>query len=96
MSLALKHAVDRSYNCISVDGDTSTNDTFAVLANGRAYGTRPQPGVQRCLLAAGCVDRVSLAAVISDPGSPLFASFRTALTDTAIELAKKIVRCAFI
>ena len=31
---ALKQAIDRSYNRISVDGDTSTNDIVAVLANG--------------------------------------------------------------
>ncbi|OZJ03883.1 Arginine biosynthesis bifunctional protein ArgJ, mitochondrial [Bifiguratus adelaidae] len=31
---ALKHAADRSFNAISVDGDMSTNDTVAVLANG--------------------------------------------------------------
>jgi glutamate N-acetyltransferase/amino-acid N-acetyltransferase len=33
---AVKYAVDRSFNNISVDGDTSTNDTFAVLANGQS------------------------------------------------------------
>ena len=37
---ALKKAIDRSYNRISVDGDTSTNDTVAVLANG-ASGVKP-------------------------------------------------------
>ncbi len=31
---ALRDAADRTFNCISVDGDTSTNDTLAVLANG--------------------------------------------------------------
>jgi glutamate N-acetyltransferase/amino-acid N-acetyltransferase len=31
---ALKRAIDQSFNRISVDGDTSTNDTVAVLANG--------------------------------------------------------------
>ncbi|GAA5832569.1 hypothetical protein JCM11251_001372 [Rhodosporidiobolus azoricus] len=31
---ALSFAVDRSFNCISVDGDMSTNDTVVVLANG--------------------------------------------------------------
>ena len=31
---ALREAVDRSFNRISVDGDTSTNDMVAVLANG--------------------------------------------------------------
>lgn len=34
----LTHAVDRSFNAISVDGDTSTNDTIAALANGVAGG----------------------------------------------------------
>ncbi|KAL2160578.1 hypothetical protein VTH06DRAFT_1266 [Thermothelomyces fergusii] len=34
----LKHAVDRSFNSITVDGDTSTNDTVALLANGAAGG----------------------------------------------------------
>lgn len=30
----VKYAADRSFNAISVDGDTSTNDTFIVMANG--------------------------------------------------------------
>ncbi len=30
----LRHAVDRSFNCLTVDGDTSTNDTVLLLANG--------------------------------------------------------------
>ena len=34
----LIYAVDRSFNAISVDGDTSTNDTLAILANGAAGG----------------------------------------------------------
>lgn len=33
---ALRTAVDQSFNCISVDGDTSTNDTVLILANGAA------------------------------------------------------------
>jgi glutamate N-acetyltransferase/amino-acid N-acetyltransferase len=33
---ALKTAADRTFNMISVDGDTSTNDTLLVLANGAA------------------------------------------------------------
>jgi glutamate N-acetyltransferase/amino-acid N-acetyltransferase len=32
----LKDAVDRSFNCISVEGHTSTNDTVLLLANGAA------------------------------------------------------------
>jgi glutamate N-acetyltransferase/amino-acid N-acetyltransferase len=34
----LKHAADRSFNSITIDGDTSTNDTVALLANGAAGG----------------------------------------------------------
>jgi glutamate N-acetyltransferase/amino-acid N-acetyltransferase len=34
----LTHAVERSFNAISVDGDMSTNDTVAILANGAAGG----------------------------------------------------------
>ena len=33
---ALKESVESSYNCISVDGDTSTNDMTAILASGTA------------------------------------------------------------
>jgi len=44
---ALNEAVARSFNRITVDGDTSTNDTVLILANGRA-GNRP--------LAAGGAD----------------------------------------
>lgn len=36
LQYALTHAVDRSFNAISVDGDMSTNDTVALLANGGA------------------------------------------------------------
>ena len=34
----LRYAVDRSFNMISVDGDTSTSDTVLLLANGAAGG----------------------------------------------------------
>jgi glutamate N-acetyltransferase/amino-acid N-acetyltransferase len=35
---ALKEAVDASFNAISVDGDTSTNDTVLLLASGKMGG----------------------------------------------------------
>ncbi|KAH8600854.1 hypothetical protein B0O99DRAFT_609652 [Bisporella sp. PMI_857] len=34
----LRRAVNKSFNSITIDGDTSTNDTIAVLANGAAGG----------------------------------------------------------
>jgi len=30
------HAADRSFNCITVDGDTSTNDAFILIATGKS------------------------------------------------------------
>ena len=33
---AVAYAADRSFNCITVDGDTSTNDCFMLVATGRA------------------------------------------------------------
>ena len=33
---AVAHAAKRSFNCITVDGDTSTNDAFVLMASGRA------------------------------------------------------------
>lgn len=33
---ALKESVEGTYNCVSVDGDSSTNDTLLILANGMA------------------------------------------------------------
>lgn len=38
-----REAVDASFNCITVDGDTSTNDTALILANGLA-GNAPFTG----------------------------------------------------
>ena len=44
----LRRAVERSYHRISVDGDTSTNDTLILLANGAA-GRKPAPGFEDAL-----------------------------------------------
>ncbi len=43
LDAALRRAVDRSFHCITVDGDTSTNDTVLLLANGDA-GNQPLGG----------------------------------------------------
>jgi glutamate N-acetyltransferase / amino-acid N-acetyltransferase len=57
----LKSAVDQSFNCITVDGDTSTNDTVLCLANGLAknrpiqQGTRAYRDFERLLTNAAHV-----------------------------------------
>jgi glutamate N-acetyltransferase/amino-acid N-acetyltransferase len=40
LKLALRRAVDISFNMVSIDGDTSTNDTVSIMANGLA-GNKP-------------------------------------------------------
>lgn len=36
LQAALSESIKGTYNCVSVDGDTSTNDTLSILANGMA------------------------------------------------------------
>ena len=50
---ALRYAVDRSFHSMTVDGDTSTNDTVAVLANG-ASGVSPSPEAFTAQLTEVC------------------------------------------
>jgi len=41
LQVMLKRVADRSFNCISVDGDTSTNDTLYLLSSGIGLGHAP-------------------------------------------------------
>jgi glutamate N-acetyltransferase/amino-acid N-acetyltransferase len=43
----LGEACDQSFNCISVDGDTSTNDTVLLIASGRSGVQLKDPGVRK-------------------------------------------------
>src|SRR5216117_4014750 len=52
---ALRYAVHRSFNSISVDGDTSTNDMVVVLANGLS-GVRPQAADFQQMLLQICTE----------------------------------------
>ena len=63
----LKRANTKSYSSISVDGDTSTNDTLIVMANG-ASGVRPDP-VEMALFEEGLTSLLcSLAQSIARDG----------------------------
>ena len=55
----LERAVSRSFNMISVDGDTSTNDTFIVIANGAA-GNAPISGGEDEALIEEAITHVSM------------------------------------
>ncbi len=52
---AMRFAVDQSFNRITIDGDTSTNDTVIVMSNGQADAPAikkgsPEAGIFRCAL----------------------------------------------
>ena len=57
---AVSHAAQRSFNCITVDGDTSTNDAFLLIATGRA--DVPEIGDTKSAEYATLVDGVSAVA----------------------------------
>jgi len=60
LQAALKAATDRSFNMISVDGDTSTNDTLVIMANGAA-GNRPiAAGTPEASLFQAALDEVTI------------------------------------
>jgi glutamate N-acetyltransferase / amino-acid N-acetyltransferase len=40
----VRGVADRSFNQVTVDGDSSTNDTFLIMANGAARNRRVEPG----------------------------------------------------
>lgn len=66
---ALTTAVNQSFNCISVDGDQSTNDTVLLMANGLA-GNRPlqpaHPAWQRFGTALNDVTRQLAQMIVRD------------------------------
>ncbi len=59
LSRILERAVSRSFNMISVDGDTSTNDTLIVIANGAA-GNSPIAGGEDEALIEEAITHVSM------------------------------------
>jgi glutamate N-acetyltransferase/amino-acid N-acetyltransferase len=87
LQLALETAVARSFNCITVDGDMSTNDTVLVLANGLADNRRIRSAdVRRAARLAHNGQKDSNA---SSNGA---GTFQAALDHVCLELAKMIVR----
>jgi len=87
LAAALRAAVEVSFNAISVDGDTSTNDTVLVLANG-ASGWKVEAGSWK--LEAG----TSASALQDNPSAQEITAsdFAAALADLCTDLAQQIVR----
>ncbi len=58
---ALRSAVEQSFNCITVDGDTSTNDMVLCFATGAAGAPHLRPGAPAFRRFQAGLDRVCLA-----------------------------------
>ena len=91
LSEMLRTAVDASFNRISVDGDTSTNDTVLVLANGGAAGT-VDPAAFAAALTGLCTD-LAQQIVRDGEGATKFIAIRVrgAASDLDARLAAKAV-----
>jgi glutamate N-acetyltransferase/amino-acid N-acetyltransferase len=55
----LRHAVNQSFNCVSVEGHTSTSDTVLLLANGAASPGKPLSGDAEAAFARAIDDVAS-------------------------------------
>ena len=96
----LKRAVERSYNRVSVDGDTSTNDTLLLLANG-ASGVRPDPPERAKFEEAvtGVMERLAQAIARDGEGARKFITIRVsgaATNDGAARIARAIANSPLV
>lgn len=89
----LSEDVEETYNMISVDGDTSTNDTVLFLANGLAQNALICPGTEEYKAFAAAVHTVNeqLAKAIAGDGEGATALLEVEVVGAADkEQAKKI------
>jgi glutamate N-acetyltransferase/amino-acid N-acetyltransferase len=92
----LREAAESSFNMLSVDSDTSTSDTCAILANGLA-GPVPT-GAFRAALVAGCVRMTEMLARDGEGATRLLrATVRGARTTAeARRIAKSLVNSPLV
>ena len=92
----LRVAVRDSFNMLSVDTDTSTSDTCAILANGHA-GAAPIADFERTLIA-GCIRMTEILARDGEGATHLLrATVRGAATeDDARRVAKSLVNSPLV
>ncbi|KAF2128543.1 bifunctional ornithine acetyltransferase/N-acetylglutamate synthase protein-like protein [Dothidotthia symphoricarpi CBS 119687] len=104
LSAALTAAIGKSFNSISIDGDTSTNDTVAILANGAAGGQEitttdtPDFSAFQKVLTDFAVDLAKLV-VRDGEGATKFVTIRVTNADsykTAHRIASTIARSPLV
>jgi len=97
---ALRSGVDRTFNCISVDGHMSTSDTVLLLANGAASGPLSSDDLERVRLAVQQVCQKLATDIIRDAeGADHFITIDVsglATRDAAYRMAKEIADSALV
>ncbi len=100
---ALAESVDESYHMISVDGDTSTNDMVAILANGMAGNNpivEPDASYEKFKQALALVNRYLAQAIARDGEGA--TKFLTVTVENAVnkavaqQLAKAVVSSSLV
>jgi glutamate N-acetyltransferase / amino-acid N-acetyltransferase len=96
---ALKAAADRTFNQVSVDRDTSTNDTLVLLTNGAAGGEPIRAGTAEAELFGAALERVcrDLARAIARDGEGATRLIEATVTNArdeseACQAARSIVQ----
>lgn len=101
LKLLLKQACDESFNCISIDGDTSTNDTVLLLASGQSGAALKNHQVRREFAGALSAVCQSLAKQIVADGEGITHVVRLHIgqarnRNEALEVARAISRSLLV
>lgn len=100
---ALNESILGTYNCVSVDGDTSTNDTLVILANGKAGNIEIKTegkDYQKFLCALNTINTVMAKKIASDgEGATRLVECNVvgaSTTENARKLAKEVISSSLV
>lgn len=103
LELALKEVTNQTFNCITVDGDTSTNDTALVMASGLAGNDSLSPAhadweLFKTLLQKTCEDLAKAIARDGEGATKLIEVEIVGAADDqqAIQVAKTVVGSSLV
>lgn len=103
LQLALKEVTDKTFNCITVDGDTSTNDMVLVLASEKANNeplspSHPEWNTFVELLKTTCEDLAKMIAKDGEGATKLIeVEVNGAFNDSeAVQVAKSVVGSSLV
>jgi len=95
---ALLTSTDKSFNCITVDGDMSTNDMILCMANGAAGNKKPAPGSKEQKKFQACLDAVTrslaLQVVKDGEGATKFVEIEVQGAKTPVEAKRAAMTVA--